>query len=55
MQLGIVFPHHEIGGSAPALLKRCAMLGDGWFPLGEPNEACAAGEHFDAVGELAAA
>ena len=27
------------GGIAPALLKRCATLGDGWFPLGGPNEA----------------
>ena len=29
------------GGIAPALLKRCATLGDGWFPLGGPNEASA--------------
>ena len=27
------------GGSAPALLDRCARLGDGWIPLGTPNEA----------------
>ena len=26
------------GGNAPALLKRCATLGDGWIPLGGPNE-----------------
>ena len=25
------------GGSAPALLRRCALLGDGWFPLGGPG------------------
>jgi len=30
------------GGSAPALLDRCARLGDGWIPLGTPNEASAA-------------
>lgn len=29
------------GGIAPPLLKRCALLGDGWFPLGGPNEASA--------------
>ncbi len=27
------------GGSAPALLERCARLGDGWIPLMGPNEA----------------
>lgn len=27
------------GGSAPALLKRCARLGDGWMPLMGANEA----------------
>jgi probable F420-dependent oxidoreductase len=27
------------GGSAPALLERCARLGDGWVPLGSPNDA----------------
>jgi probable F420-dependent oxidoreductase len=27
------------GGSAPALLKRCGELGDGWIPLGSPNDA----------------
>jgi probable F420-dependent oxidoreductase len=27
------------GGSAPALLKRCGELGDGWIPLGGPNDA----------------
>lgn len=26
------------GGSAPALIDRCARLGDGWMPLGSPNE-----------------
>ncbi|MEM8766400.1 MAG: LLM class F420-dependent oxidoreductase [Pseudomonadota bacterium] len=26
------------GGSAPALLARCGELGDGWIPLGSPNE-----------------
>ena len=26
------------GGSAPALLERCARLGDGWVPLGSPND-----------------
>lgn len=25
------------GGAAPALLRRCAALGDGWVPLGGPN------------------
>ena len=29
------------GGIAPPLLKRCATLGDGWFPLGGPNEKSA--------------
>jgi probable F420-dependent oxidoreductase len=29
------------GGSAPALLARCARLGDGWMPLGSPNEKAA--------------
>lgn len=29
------------GGGAPALLKRCARLGDGWIPIGTPNEASA--------------
>ena len=29
------------GGSAPALLKRCAVLGDGWLPPGEPDAATA--------------
>jgi probable F420-dependent oxidoreductase len=29
------------GGSAPALLERCARLGDGWMPLGSPNEKSA--------------
>ena len=26
------------GGSAPALLERCARLGDGWMPLGSPSD-----------------
>lgn len=26
------------GGSAPALLQRCAQLGDGWMPLGGAND-----------------
>ena len=26
------------GGSAPALLERCGRLGDGWIPLGSPND-----------------
>jgi probable F420-dependent oxidoreductase len=29
------------GGSAPALLDRCARLGDGWLPLGSPTEKTA--------------
>ncbi len=29
------------GGSAPALLDRCARLGDGWLPLGSPNDTSA--------------
>ena len=29
------------GGIAPPLLKRCATIGDGWFPLGTPNEQSA--------------
>ena len=27
------------GGSAPAALDRCARLGDGWIPLGTPNDS----------------
>jgi probable F420-dependent oxidoreductase len=30
------------GGSAPALLKRCAALGDGWIPLMGANDAARA-------------
>ncbi|MFN0030001.1 MAG: LLM class F420-dependent oxidoreductase [Acidimicrobiales bacterium] len=30
------------GGSAPALLDRCARLGDGWMPLGGANDKSAA-------------
>jgi probable F420-dependent oxidoreductase len=30
------------GGSAPAMIDRCARVGDGWLPLGGPNEKCAA-------------
>ncbi len=29
------------GGSAPPVLDRCARLGDGWMPLGTPNEKAA--------------
>jgi probable F420-dependent oxidoreductase len=29
------------GGSAPALLERCARLGDGWMPLGSPSDKVA--------------
>ena len=29
------------GGSAPAVIDRCARLGDGWIPLGTPNEKSA--------------
>ena len=29
------------GGSAPALLDRCARIGDGWLPLGSPNDKAA--------------
>ncbi len=29
------------GGSAPALLDRCARIGDGWLPLGSPNDKTA--------------
>lgn len=29
------------GGSAPAALERCARLGDGWVPLGSPNDKTA--------------
>ena len=29
------------GGSAPAVLERTARLGDGWIPLGTPNDASA--------------
>ena len=43
------------GGIAPALLRRCARLGDGWVPLGGPNEASAQAlatmrEHREAAG-----
>jgi len=30
------------GGAAPALLERCARLGDGFMPLGTPNDKSAA-------------
>ncbi len=30
------------GGSAPALLDRCARIGDGWMPLGGANDKSAA-------------
>jgi probable F420-dependent oxidoreductase len=29
------------GGSAPALLERCGRLGDGWIPLGKPDDKSA--------------
>lgn len=29
------------GGIARPLLKRCALIGDGWFPLGTPNDLSA--------------
>lgn len=29
------------GGSAPAVLRRCGEIGDGWIPLGSPNEQTA--------------
>ena len=29
----------SFGGSAPAVLERCGRLGDGWIPLGTPNDA----------------
>ena len=29
------------GGSAPSALERCARLGNGWLPLGSPNEKAA--------------
>lgn len=35
------------GGSAPSLLERCARLGDGWMPLGSPNDKSA-----DRIAEL---
>lgn len=35
------------GGSAPALIERCGRLGDGWVPLGGPNEKSA-----DRIAEL---
>jgi probable F420-dependent oxidoreductase len=44
------------GGSAPALLERCARLGDGWIPLMGPNDAARAcieqiGAHREAAGK----
>jgi probable F420-dependent oxidoreductase len=27
------------GGSAPRVLERCALLGDGWMPLGSPDKS----------------
>jgi probable F420-dependent oxidoreductase len=38
------------GGSAPALLERCARLGDGWIPLGGPNEKSA--ERIATIGAI---
>lgn len=38
------------GGSAPGALNRCARVGDGWIPLGSPNDKSAAClEHIRAV------
>src|SRR3954447_22245334 len=43
------------GGTAPAALKRCARLGDGWMPLGGANEKSQAAlevirQHREAAG-----
>ena len=43
------------GGTAPAALKRCARLGDGWMPLGGANDSSQAAlelirEHREAAG-----
>lgn len=43
------------GGSAPVVLERCARLGDGWVPLGSPNDSSrqrldVIREHREAVG-----
>jgi probable F420-dependent oxidoreductase len=27
------------GGSAPGAIERCAVMGDGWIPLGSPNDS----------------
>ena len=48
MELASIFPRPSapipvsFGGSAPAALERCARLGDGWIPLGSPNDKSAA-------------
>lgn len=41
------------GGSAPALLERCGRLGDGWIPLGPPNDSSR--ERLDTIREHRAA
>lgn len=43
------------GGGSPALLKRCAEKGDGWVPIGSPNDASREAletirQHRDAAG-----
>ena len=38
------------GGSAPALLERCARLGDGFVPVGSPNEPLAGPDRDDPLG-----
>lgn len=42
------------GGGVKALLKRCALLGDGWIPIGTPNQTSAdAIEYMKSVREEA--
>jgi probable F420-dependent oxidoreductase len=43
------------GGSAPGAIERCALKGDGWIPLGSPNDSSrdrieAIRQHREAVG-----
>lgn len=48
MELASIYPRPakpipvSFGGSAPRALERCARLGDGWIPLGSPNDKSAA-------------
>jgi alkanesulfonate monooxygenase SsuD/methylene tetrahydromethanopterin reductase-like flavin-dependent oxidoreductase (luciferase family) len=35
------------GGSAPGAIERCALKGDGWIPLGSPNDSSR--ERIDAI------